>query len=824
METLLQDIKYALRGLRRSPGFTFAAIATLALGVGANTAIFSVVDGVLLRPAPLADISRVAMVWETDRKSGTTREPASIPDWRDFQQRSTKFDRVAAFSPVELNFAPGTGDPRRIAGLGVSREYFETVGLSPIRGRTLTAEEDAAGGPRAVIISEDLWEQQFQRDANVTSRTLRLNDVEWNIVGVMPRSADFGTLQVLRSAAYLRGFADRGGRARVDVWLGLRPAPTAPRGNHPIFVVGHLAPGATIAQAQDEFTSITADLERSYPQENEARGANVEAFDDVVFGPVRPALFVLLGAVALVLLVACVNVANLVMVRAADRTREVTVRAALGAGSGRLARQFLAEGAVLAISGSALGVFLAFLGVDLLVRLAPVSIPRIDAVTVDSRVLVATTILSMIAALAFGLLPTLQARRGDLGNALGGGSGRGASGGREKRRVRSALVVTELAMATMLMIGAGLLVRTLWTLSDVNPGFASAGVLKGEFQLPNSRYPQNFQVFPAWTERQRFHAELTSKLSAVPGVTHVALGGANPMDAGFTTSIEVVGREAEARDWPEPSIRTVSASYFPTMQVPVLDGRAFTESDDPAAPTVVVINQSANERFFGGKNAIGQQVLLWGKARTIVGVVGNELIKGLTEPSPPAVYMPLPQAPVASAVLVRTNGDPAMLAPVLRRIVNEIDPQLPLFGVEPLADTIGNTQAQRRFTMALLVAFAGVALLLAMVGVHGVLSHAVAQRTREIGIRVALGANTGSVREMVFAQSGAFVALGVGIGLVGALALSQLLSSLLFGVGARDLATFILVPAALVAVAGVATWLPARRAVRVDPMVALRAE
>jgi putative ABC transport system permease protein len=824
METLLQDIKYAIRGLRRSPGFTFAAIATLALGVGANTAIFSVVDGVLLRPEPLADISRVAMVWETDRKSGTTREPASIPDFNDFKQRSRRFDRLAAFSPVEMNYAPGAGDPRRVASLAASGEYFETIGIAPIVGRPLTAEEVAAGGPRAVLISEDLWTGDFRRDPAITTRTIRLNEVEWNIVGVMPRSADFGALQVLRSAAYMRGFADRGGRARVDVWLGLRASPTASRGNHPIFVVGRLAPGATVAQANEEMVAITADLERTYPQENEARGANVEAFDDVVFGPVRPALFVLLGAVALVLLVACVNVANLVMVRAADRTREVTVRAALGAGSGRLARQFLAEGAVLAIAGSALGVFLAFIGVDLLVRLAPVSIPRIDSVSVDARVLAATLLLSAVAALAFGLLPTLQARRGDLAHALGGGSGRGASGGRDKRRVRSALVVTELAMATMLMIGAGLLVRTLWTLSDVNPGFASAGVLKAEFQLPASRYPNNFTVTPNNPEQRRFYTELTTRLAALPGVDAVALGGANPMDAGFTSSITVVGRETEANDWPEPSIRTVSASYFTTMRVPVVEGRSFDATDSPVSGTVVLINESANQRFFGGRNALGQKINLWGSQRTVVGVVGNELIKGLTEPSPPAVYMPTEQMPIASAVLVRTAGDPSALAPALRQIVRDIDPQLPLFGLEPLTDTIGNTQAQRRFTMALLVAFAGVALVLAMVGVHGVLSHAVAQRTREIGIRVALGANVGSVREMVFTQSGALVALGVGIGLVGALALSQLLATLLFGIGARDVVTFLVVPAMLAGVAAIATWLPARRAVRVDPMVALRAE
>jgi putative ABC transport system permease protein len=790
--------------------------------VGANTAIFSVVDGVLLRPAPLADISRVAMVWETDRKSGTTREPASIPDWRDFQQRSRKFDRLAAFSPAEVNYAPGAADPRRIAALAVSGEYFETIGLSPIRGRTLSAEEVAAGGPRAALISQDLWEGDFKADPSITSRTIRVNDSEWSIVGVMPRSADFGALQVLRSAAYMRGYADRGGRARVDVWVGLRPSPTASRGNHPIFVVGRLASGATIAQANDEMVSITAELERSYPQENEARGANVQAFDDVVFGPVRPALFVLLGAVALVLLVACVNVANLVLVRAADRTREVTVRAALGAGSARLARQFLAEGAVLALAGSALGVFLAFIGVDLLVRLAPVSIPRIDAVSVDARVLTATLILSALAALAFGLLPTLQARRGDLANALGGGSGRGASGGRDKRRVRNALVVTELAMATMLMIGAGLLVRTLWSLSDVNPGFAANGVLKAEFQLPTSRYPQD--SFPNTPARYRFYTELSTRLRAVAGVEGVALASGNPMDAGFTSSITVVGRETEAGDWPEPNIRTAGASYFATMRVPVREGRAFEAGDVVGAPPVVVINESANERFFGGRNAIGQRINIWGQARTVVGVIGNELVKGLTEPAPPSVYMPVEQAPIASAVLVRTAGDPAAIAPALRQIVRDIDPLLPLFGVEPLVETIGNTQAQRRFTMGLLVAFAGVALVLAMVGVHGVLSHAVAQRTREIGIRVALGANLGSVREMVFTQSGTLVALGVGIGLVGALALSQLLATLLFGVGARDIVTFLVVPAALAGVAAIATWLPARRAVRVDPMVALRAE
>jgi predicted permease len=374
------------------------------------------------------------------------------------------------------------------------------------------------------------------------------------------------------------------------------------------------------------------------------------------------------------------------------------------------------------------------------------------------------------------------------------------------------------------MVGAGLLVRTLWSLSDVNPGFAVAGVLKAEFQLPASRYPRPNATFPNWPEAVRFHEELTARLAAVPGVEAVALAGANPVDAGFTTSIEVTGRESEAGDWPEPSMRTVSISYFSAMRVPVLEGRGFESGDVVGGPDVVVINESANQRFFGGRNALGQQIRFWGRSHTVVGIVGNELIRGLTEPSPPVVYRSVEQAPIAGTVLARVAGDPAAVTPALREIVRAIDPQLPLYGVEALAETIGNTQAQRRFTMVLLLAFAGVALLLAMVGVHGVLSHAVAQRTREIGIRVALGANIRSVRELVFTQSGALVGTGVAIGLVGALALSQLLQALLFGVGSRDLVTFVTVPLVLAAVAAVATWLPARRAMRVDPMVALRAE
>jgi predicted permease len=818
----MNEIRLAVRSLRRNPAFTGAAILSLALGIGANTAIFSVVNGVLLRPAPFTDLDRIAMVWETDRASGTTREPSSIPDFADFQARSTQFEHLAAFMPFEANAAHGDADPERLAGIAVSQGYFETLGLKTFAGRTFTANEDRAGGPRAVIISEDLWDRVFLRDRSAIGRTLRLNDVETEVVGVMPRGADFGVLQVLGSAAYSRGFADRGGRPRVDVWLPLRPSPTASRDNHPIFVVGRLARTATSTSAQAELTALTAELEAAFPQSNRARGALIEPLDNVVFGSVRPALFVLVGAVAMVLLVACANVANLMLARAAARAHEVTVRSALGASTGRLLRQFMVEGFVLVGAGALLGTLLSFAAVGLLRALAPATIPRVAEVRIDLLVLGMTAGISVIVALVLGLLPALHARRSNLQSAMQ--SSRSGTGAKWARAFRSTLVVAELAMATTLMVGAGLLIRSLWTLQNVDPGFNTTSVLKAEFELPASRYPQNFAVFPNWPERQRFQSEIAARLSALPGVESVALATANPMDAGFTSSIRVVGREAEATGWPEPSIRTVSANYFSTLRVPMRAGRLFEATDNAASGAVVIINESARARYFGERDPLGAQVNLWGAARTVVGVVGNERFKGLADAAPPAVYLPLPQAPTPSAVLVRMSGDASAAAPLVRRVFREYDPQLALFGVEPLAETVSSTLSQRKFTMLVLAIFAAAALALAMIGVHGVLSYAVAQRTREIGIRVALGADLARVRRLILSDGARLSAFGVGLGLVGAFALARVMRALVFGVGAYDPATFAGVATLLGGVALVACWLPARQAARVDPIIALRSE
>jgi putative ABC transport system permease protein len=824
LEDLGRDLAFAWRQLRRTPAFTVVAVLTLALGIGANTAIFSIVDGVMLRPAPFDDINRLMVVWETDRASGTTREPASIPDFADFQRQSRRFQHLAAFTAAEVTITPETGDPGRVPALAITHGFLPMLGLRPLTGRAFLPEEDAPGAPRVVMISEALWNEQFRRANAAVGASLRVNDVPHTIVGVLPRSADFGVLQMLHASAYARGFADRGGRTRVDLWLPLRADPArADRGNHPILVLGRLAADATPALAEEEIVRISAELERVYPQANDQRGAHVEPVADVIFGAVRPALLVLLGAVALVLLVACSNVANLLLARGAGRLREVTVRAALGASAARLTRQFLVESTVLTLAGAALGVVLAWGGLHLLLALAPSSIPRIETVTLDGRVLGVSLGLSVIVALVAGMVPTLQARRLVLVGAMQGDPGRAGTASREHRRVRSGLVVLELALAVMLMVGAGLLIRSLWRLQAVDPGFASSGVLKAEFQLPATRYPQGGSEFPAWPEVRRFHAEVLQRLGEIPGVVAVTIAGNHPLDGGFTSSISVVGREAEASQWPEPAIRRVDEGYVATLGVPIVSGRSFTRSDDASAPPVLLINEEARRRFFDGGDPLGQQISLWGASRTVIGVVGDERFHGQAEAAPPAVYLPTAQTPVTSgSILVRTTGDARDLAPTVRRVVQEIDAGLPLFGIEPLERTLVNSNAQRRFTMLVLGAFAGLALLLAIVGVHGVLSYTVAQRSREIGIRMALGADRRQVRSLVLGEGALLAGLGLLLGTLGALALSRILRTMLYGVGRADPITLGAVAAILGGVALLASWAPARRAAGTDPAVVLK--
>lgn len=825
LENLAQDLRFGLRTLARNPGFTLVGVLTLALGIGANTAIFSVVNGVLLRPVPLDRADRLMVVWETDRDSGTMREPSSVPDYLDFQAQSRTFERLAAFAGAEVNLTPDQGEAARLAALAVSHDYLPMVGVPLLRGRGFSAEDDRPGAPDVALISDGLWQRLFAHDPSALGRSIRLDDRPVTVIGVVPDAGAFGSLQILTAAAYSRSFADRGRDTRVEVFVPLRPDPEeSPRDTHPIVVLGRLAPGATPETAQREMDTIASELERQYPS-NKARGVHIESFTEVVFGPIRPALLVLLGAVGLVLLAACANLANLLFARGSIRLREVAVRTTLGAGWRRLVHQFLVESTLLTLAGVGLGLLFAFLGLELLIALAPGGIPRLSEVTIDGRVLWCTLGASVLVALAVGLMPVLQARRADLHATLKE-EGRGATTDPGRSRLRAGLVMAELALAVVLLAGAGLLLKSFWLLHQVDPGFRARGVLKAEFQLPETRYPRSFAQWPNWVEQRRFQDAVLERVLALPGVEAATMAGNHPLDPGFTNSFSVVGREAEARDWPEISIRRVSSSYFETLGVPLVRGRLLRAADDAAAPPVLLINEGAARRFFPDRNPLGQQINFWGSDRTIVGIVRDERIHGLTAAPPPALYAPLPQCPSANGagtLLVRAQGDLAALTPAVHAAIREVDPELAVFGVEPLATTLSESLARQRFTMLLVMVFAGLTLLLAVVGVYGILSYIVAQRTPEMGIRMALGAAPGDVVRLIVLQGARLALWGLGLGLASAFVLIRFLQSLLFGVGLADPATFAVVLALVFMAAVAASWLPARRVTRWDPMKILRA-
>ncbi len=821
----MQDLRYAARTLLKSPAFTAVAVLTLALGIGANTAIFSVVDGVLLRPAPFTDIDRLMMVWETDRNSGTTREPASLPDFLDFRERSRTFDALAGFSAGTIALSGSTGDPVQAPLVAFTEEFLPVLGIRPILGRAFTADEIRPGGASVVLLSESVWERRYARSPDVIGQTVLLDGEKYEIVGVMPDDADFGLVDVLSSGTFGIGLGESGARQRIAVWLPLqRSVEDWPRYTHPLLVLGRLAPGATVAAARQEMTEIAAELEAAYP-ENDARGVNIEPLEDVVFGAIRPALLVLLAAVGLVLLVACANVANLLLARAIGRGREVAIRASVGAGAGRLARLFLIEGLLLSLAGAAAGIALAFAGTELLLALAPPDVPRLAEVGIDARVLAVTLAISLAVGVAFGLLPIVQARRVDVQGALRSDSPVG--GERRRSLLQSGLIVAELAFAVILVVGAGLLLESFRRILEVDPGFRTDGVLKAEFTLPEARYPIEFSQRIEFAEVQRFNNDLLQRTRALPGVESVALASSGPLDRGSTNSFVVIGREAESAAFPEISTRSVSADYFATVGLEVRAGRTFDAGDDQDAPAVAVINEAAARLAFPDRNALGQRIAFWGIERRIVGVVANEKFHGVTAPAPIALYTPLAQLPSPSGnevLLARSSGGSEALAAPLRDIVRDLDPELPVYGVEPLRRTLGRSIAGERFTMLLLGTFAAVAIVLALIGIHGVLAYLVARRTREMGIRLALGAERRSVLLLVARQGARLALAGLTLGLLGALAATRLLDSLLYGVTAADPATFAAVAAFVFAAAMLATFVPARRATRVAPLEALRHE
>mgnify|MGYP001159494336 CR=1 FL=1 len=823
MTGVSHSLRYALRSLGRSPAFCVAVVATLALGLGANTAIYSVLNAVLFRDVPFHDVERLVLVWETDRNSGTTREPASFPDFVDFETESRTLGAAAALMGSQVTVRHDDATAVRATAVRATHDLFDVLGVPGLAGRGFRPAEDRPAGLAVALVSEGFASRIFPHATDAIGASVLVDGQVTTVVGVVPPGADLGVLQILSAAAYARAFADQGDQATVDVWLPLKGSPESlPRQTHPLFMLARLSPSASVASAQAELDGIAAELEARYPV-NDGRGVFVEPLTTVVFGPVRPALLLLTAAVGLVLLVACGNAANLLLARATARRREVALRRALGADGWRLATQFLWEGLLLGGAAWVAGLGLAAVVLDLLLSLGPADIPRLQQARLDPQVLGLSLLVTVSIGITLGFLPLLQSRLPDLAGSLRDAAW--ATVGRHGPR--SALVAGQVALAVVLVVGAGLLIRSFWTLLQVDPGFASGGVLKAQFELPAERYPADMSRWPDFSETHAFNDELLRRVSAVDGVIAVAMAGDHPLDAGATNSFVVPGRESEAGDWPEISVRRVSPAYFRAVELALLRGRLFDPRDGGAAAPVAVINAAAARRFFAGRDPLGQRLGFWGAERTIVGVVADERFHGLDQPAPVAAYLPLAQAPSlggAYALVARTETDPALLGPTLERMVRELDPELVLFGVEPLAETLGRSVAQRRFVLLLIGSLALLSLVLAAVGLQGLLGYDVARRTREIGIRVSLGATAGGVIGLVARRGAPLVATGLVAGVAASLVLARGLSSLLYGVRPADPVTLLAAPLVLAAVCGLAAVMPARRAARVDPTVALRSE
>jgi putative ABC transport system permease protein len=798
---LWQDVRYSVRMLMKNPGFTAVAMLTLALGIGANTAIFSVVNSVLLRPLPFREPGRLVMVWHNNTKEGKLDDPVAHPTFLDLRAQSKRLEDAAGLTPLWRFAVPTPEGPEQVDGHWVSASYFQLLGVQPLKGRAFTADEDRPGGAPAVMVSYRLWQGHFGGDPNILSRTVPLNDSAAPIVGVLPPGFRF--------------------LDDVDLWAPLGQNPFLPRGRivRLVRVVGRLAPGVSLQQAQAEMESIARRLEREYPDTNTGLGARVVALDEQIVGDIRPALLVLLAGVGFVLLIACVNVAGLLVARAAAREKEIAVRLSLGASRARLVRQFLTESVLLALLGGAGGLLCALWALRLLRRLSPADLPRIEEISMDGTVLVFTLLVSVLTGLVFGLLPAWWLSRSNLQESLKEGGRTTATGGTS--RVRNVLAVAEVALALVLLAGAGLMVRSFAQLMQVNPGFRPDHVLTMQLGLPPSYSSQ-----PA--QRVAFYREMFARLEALPGVR--AAGGVTrlPLGPGVTAKLEIEGRPVSAGEQPEIEFRRASTHYFQAMGIPLRAGRLFTERDTADALPVVVITEGAARRFWPGVDPIGKRVRFLGPQAawfTIVGVIADVKHFGLDADARPELYTHFDQNPPVGPVLaIRTSGDPTSLAAAARRELRRLEKELLISNVKPMTDVVSESVAERRFHTLLLGGFAAVALALAAIGIYGVLSYAVAQRTHEIGIRMALGAQRGDVFRLVVGQGMLLAVLGVGIGVVGALGVTRFLKSLLFGVTPMDPLTFAGAAVFLAGVALAACYVPARRAMRIDPMVALRYE
>lgn len=807
IETLLQDVRRGLRMLAQNPGFTAVTALTLALGIGSNTAIFSVVDAVLLRVLPYPHPETLVRIVEHEKQAGDVN--ASWPDFLDWRQQNRVFSAMAAYHFDGYNLG-GVAEPARLRAMQASASYFALAGVAPSLGRVFTEAEDRPGAGRVALLSHGLWRNRFGADPAILGKPLLLNGVPYTVIGVLPQG--FWLPQT------------------IDLMVPLAPITDDPdwldRSNHNgLRALARLAPGVSLTRARADVAAIERRLELQYPKTNSGETARVETLHDVIVEDARPTLVVLLAAVGCVLLTACANVANLLLARAAARQKEMAVRAALGSGRRRLVQQALIESLVLSALGGALGLLLAIAGIRPLLALAPRDIPRLANTHLDLRVLLFATGVSLLAGLAFGVVPALQGSRPDLVEALKQGA-RGASAGRSRARWRSALLVAEVALALVLVTGAGLMIRSVVQVRQAPIGFEPDDLLTFGISLPETRY--------ATPERQaRFWREALARIAALPGVRSVASVRCLPMaggcwDGGYVLADRPPPAPADMLDFDS---NMVSADYFRTLGIPVVAGRAFDLHDDGAGPPVAIVNQALARRLWPHGSALGQRLRQGSDTspwREIVGVVGDVKRDGLDAAQGAEVFMPLFQHRLwqgSANLVVRTASPrPMSAAGAVARAIHSIDKDQPLVEMQPMAQLLGDTLARRRFSTLLLGIFGGLALVLAAVGIYGVMAYTVSLRMREMGIRMALGARRGELFRLVVGQGMALAALGVGAGLLGAAAVTRFLSKLLFGVSATDPLTFGAVALLLAAVAALACFLPARRATAGDPMLALHEE
>ena len=802
---LRQDLLYAVRRLVKAPGFTLVAVLTLALGIGANSAIFSVVNGVLLKPLPYPEPDRLVGVYHTTEGH---RAVMSGPNFTDVSRTATSFENAAAISTTRM-ILTGEGEPARLPVAEVSASLFSVLRVRPALGRAFNADENTPGRNNVVILSHSLWQQRFGSDSSVIGKRITLDGVSKEVVGVMPA-----------------GFSYPSGR---DAWLPVdydENFVAKQRGAWYLSVVARLKPGISPQQSAAEVETIGRNLARQYPDANAEIGMTTYPLLEAMVGDIRASVMLLLGAVGFVLLIACTNVANLLLARAATRETEMAVRTALGAGRGRLVRQLLTESVLLSLVGAGFGLLLAVWGVELLTSLKPQGIPRLDNVRIDGVVILFTIGVGVVTGVLFGLVPAFAATRG-LSATLKEG-GRGAVTSRGGTRVRGVLVVAELALAVMLLAGAGLLMRSFVKLQAVDPGFKVDPALTFDLTLPDARYKEMDQQIA-------FFDQLLPRLRSLPGVQAASAVMGLPLSGlDFIISFEVGGRPpVPPSQQPAMQVRVATPEYFSTIGIPLKRGRLFTEDDRLQTPRVVLITEAAARQYFPNEDPIGKTIKLgWGRGPgkpraggEVVGIVGDVKDEGLNEANPPQIYLPLRQWPVSFMTLVmKSSVPPTSLTDGARAQVASLDPNLPLSNVSTLDAIVAKSISQQRFYMTLLSVFATVALVLAAIGIFGVLSYAVSQRTREIGIRMALGAQEGTVIGLVVRQAMLLVGTGVIAGTLLALYLSRTMTKMLFSVRPTDPTTFVSVAVLLAAVALLASYLPARRATRVDPIVALRAE